>query len=130
MLKNQKGVTLLEVLASTVILSLVVIGFITISNFGLVTNKNSDRSADAMNIAEEILNNARTDIKTTGAWPTRVTPPTRDVFSAKIQYAPINFTNPNVNYDTSLGTRHVSLQAIVWLHAQPNLLTVTVSWSG
>ncbi|SDN82733.1 prepilin-type N-terminal cleavage/methylation domain-containing protein [Paenibacillus sp. yr247] len=59
MLRNEKGLTLLEVLAASVILSLVVLMFLNISSFSLMSNKNDELRVNALRLAEQKLNEYR-----------------------------------------------------------------------
>lgn len=65
MIRNEKGITLVEVLAAVVILSILVVAFTNISTFTTKSSSTTDRRAGALRVAEERLNTIRNNIGTT-----------------------------------------------------------------
>ncbi|WP_158301532.1 type IV pilus modification PilV family protein [Paenibacillus mesophilus] len=124
---NEKGFTLLEVLAAVVILGIVIIGFVNLTNFNLISDRNSGRYDAALKIAEEKLNEARSQIKTGNAYT--AAPAVPAPYTAFIQDQP--YTAAAVTYNNSqFGNSMASLQTVVYMNGAPRLLTVTISWSG
>lgn len=122
---NEKGLTLVEAMAATVILSLVVITFLNISGYSTLSNQKSDRRVEAQNIAEEQLSSARDYVRINNGLPAN---PSVPGYSVTIQQTDLG--NPAAYNTTTFQPNHVSLQAVVLLSGIPKLLTVTVSWSG
>jgi prepilin-type N-terminal cleavage/methylation domain-containing protein len=124
-LRADKGMTLLEVLASTTILSIVVIAFLNLSGYSLLANKKSTQIVDAQHVAEQQLHYARDYIKTDNALPPNFT---KDKYTITFQHS--SLANPSAIDQSSFKPMHFSLQAMVYINAQPRILTATVSWSS
>lgn len=125
-LKNERGITLIEVMAASVILGILVVSFLSFSGYSILAGKKSDRSTEAQRIAEKQLNIARQSISED---PTKLpAKPTVPGYDVTIQATDLVNT---INYvSTSFLANHISLQAIVFMNSTPKVLTVTVSWSG
>lgn len=130
MASNSKGLTLLEIMAATVILGLVVLTFVSISQYKLLADHSTDLRVEAMRIAQNHLHAARAALMDTN----KSLPPDQQVTGDKNQpykvhchvveldptgmsYSPI----PN-------GSRQISLQSVIMHNSKPSVLTVTVSW--
>lgn len=124
MLKNEKGLTLIEVLASVAILSIVVLAYINISDYTLLANHKSSKSVEALRIAEEQLNLARENFRVNQTIPTN-----KIVDAYKVIFQINNLPNSGAYDTTEYESNHVSLQGIIAENSETRLLTVTVSWS-
>ncbi|WP_127579686.1 type IV pilus modification PilV family protein [Paenibacillus koleovorans] len=124
---NERGITLVESLAAAVILGIVIIAFVTVSNYSLLADTKSDRDIEVQRIAEEQLNLARDyALRHNGALPAN---PEIEGYSVTLQqtdFAP----SATISYTTTaFGTNHFSLQGVILVNKAPKLLTVTVSWN-
>lgn len=148
---NEKGLTLIEVMAATVLLGIAVTIFMNISGYMSNSRQSDDRRTEAIIIAEKKLNEYRADysipdkriytsLATTDPVNEKVAELTESNYSVKIQHSPINNLNADpgtANYDmTNVKNKLVSLQAIILVKNSvtnsdvPRLMTVTVSWDG
>jgi prepilin-type N-terminal cleavage/methylation domain-containing protein len=124
--KSQKGLTLIEILAASAMLGIIIVAFMGATNFIGNNGQKMDRSVEALNVAEEQLNISRRNIKLNIA---PVTNQTVSDFSVNQQIFPIG-TAPAA----SLKKNHVSLQTIVPITPSsssapvPYVLIVTVGW--
>jgi type II secretory pathway pseudopilin PulG len=144
MINNQKGITLIEIMAATVILGMLVIGFINLSTFSSKSKIGNDRSVAALQLAEEQLNINRSYYNTlqsdaiiTGnkqltPFPSSI--PDNDNYNIIVQLSDL-IENPT--YTQTTGNRQVHVQSVVLIknaadltQVVPRLLTVTVSWDG
>jgi prepilin-type N-terminal cleavage/methylation domain-containing protein len=152
MKKNERGLTLIEVLAVTVILSIVLTAFITVSNYTMASRSTSDKKTEALRLAEDVINQYRSTyanpstgnlIVTSSTITTIIViadpaPESTTDYRIKIQHSKVESkTNTNTSYSlNNLKTNYVSLQSIVTAKnttdntVTPRLLTVTVSWDG
>ncbi|CAG7648251.1 prepilin-type N-terminal cleavage/methylation domain-containing protein [Paenibacillus allorhizosphaerae] len=123
-LHNEKGLSLIEVMAAMVILGILVISFMNISGYSILSNGKSSQLVDARLVAEDQLNKARLFIRANNALPSNPA-----VTGYKVIYQLSDMTNAG-NYSTSAFlAHHISLQAVVLIQSVPKILTVTVSWS-
>jgi prepilin-type N-terminal cleavage/methylation domain-containing protein len=152
MKKNERGLTLIEVLAVTVILSIVLTAFITVSNYTMASRSTSDKKTEALRLAEDVINQYRSTYAHPSTGNLTVTssiintiiviadpaPESTADYRIKIQHSKVESkTNTNTSYSlNNLKTNYVSLQSIVTAKnttdntVTPRLLTVTVSWDG
>jgi prepilin-type N-terminal cleavage/methylation domain-containing protein len=152
MKKNERGLTLIEVLAVTVILSIVLTAFITVSNYTMASRSTSDKKTEALRLAEDVINQYRSTYANPSTGNLTVTsstintiiviadpaPESTTDYRIKIQHSKVESkTNTNTSYSlNNLKTNYVSLQSIVTDKnttdntVTPRLLTVTVSWDG
>ncbi|CAN7572151.1 type II secretion system protein [Paenibacillus sp. LjRoot153] len=141
LIRNEKGLTLLEVLAATVILSLVVLMFLNISSFSMMSNKNDDLRVNALQLAEQKLNEYRSTY--TAAVP--VLQNWADLNPALVPTSPYGIyvqqsglQNPPFSPAVFTNRKLVSLQGIVLFRdisttpakLVPRILTVTVYWGA
>lgn len=138
MWNNERGITLIEVLAAVVILGIAVVIFTNISSYSMLVNKQSDHKSEALRLAGKKLSEIRNDIETS---PTPIEVGTQNVGSTLIagtiySYSVVetSLANGQVN-NTQLMDNNVSVQAIVLLTnpgagREQRLITVTVSWPG
>lgn len=148
-MNNQKGITLIEVLAATVILTLVVVMFLNISSFSLVANKNDDDRITAIRLAEQTLNEYRRQLEkkvpimnnviSNQNWSAHEVTP-EPVAPYRIYVQQNELSEEIYNTTVFANKKHVSLQSIVLFedrgnqsHAAnfklvPRKLTVTVYW--
>jgi prepilin-type N-terminal cleavage/methylation domain-containing protein len=136
-MNNEKGLTLLEVLAATAILGIVAVIVLNISGYSILATKKSDYKTNALRIAETIMNEKRKEYAGTlpldSSWTDieSTVPDAGKTFRVYIQRSDLQ--NP-VFAKASLGTGYVSIQAVQLFTfsstpvPQPRLLTVTVSW--
>jgi prepilin-type N-terminal cleavage/methylation domain-containing protein len=130
-MQNERGLTLIEVLAAIVILGIVVVAFLDISNFSLAAGKNSDEFEEAMRLAENRLSIARELVYTKpGEILDKPVEQMEKVDEFTVIYQLTNLSNPTpLVYKTDgFQSEHVSLQSIITNSNQANLLTVTVTW--
>jgi prepilin-type N-terminal cleavage/methylation domain-containing protein len=135
MLRNQKGLTLVEVLASTVILSIIILMFLNISGYSVLSNRKDDLRIDGLRLAERVLNEERSKLTSQilpVAW-NYSGPTTEGPYTITVQHA--DLTSAFNNYDrTAFKKNRVSLQSVILFENNaslvPQLLTVTVSWEG
>lgn len=59
LITNERGISLVEVIASTVLLSIIIIAFLTIFPQMKISNENTGGNLDAANIAKELLSNLK-----------------------------------------------------------------------
>jgi type II secretory pathway pseudopilin PulG len=127
--RNEKGITLIEAVAATVILSMVVLTFVTLSGSVSKADHSNDTRNEALRIAELNLNYARDYFSKNNGVPSGEN---INQYSIKIQLT--NLMNEPDAYNTSeFGANHVSLQSIAYHKNranQPQLITVTVSWGN
>jgi prepilin-type N-terminal cleavage/methylation domain-containing protein len=131
MLKNSKGLTLIEVLAAVAILGIVIAAFVSISNYSMLANQQNDREIEAIQIAENVVNDVRDFIARTGRFPDAEPVSSDPKYHIYIQHSQLRNMNSG-DYDRSKfeNKEHVSIQTIVYLNMEPRLLTVTVYWEG
>jgi prepilin-type N-terminal cleavage/methylation domain-containing protein len=152
MKNNERGLTLIEVLAATVILSIVLTAFITVSNYTMASRSTSDKKTEALRLAEDVINKYRSTYANPSTGNLTVTsstintinviadpaPESTTDYRIKIQHSKVESkTNTSASYSlNNLKTNYVSLQSIVTAKnttdntVTPRLLTVTVSWDG
>ncbi|HZG56046.1 type IV pilus modification PilV family protein [Paenibacillus sp.] len=124
-LRNERGFTLLEALASMVILGFVVVGVMNLSGYTMNANARATSMEEAQQIAEEKLSIVREHIRANDALPAPLVYPI-DEYTVTIQ---ADDDLENVTYDaSSFAPRHTSLQAHALIGGMPRLVTVTVSW--
>lgn len=137
-LNNERGLTLIEALAATAILSLLVVVFITLSNYMMSTKVNTNRAEEASVIAESILSEMRLHPEKilNGNYVKEVPSPTYGN-NRKYQVTAYKLTPyiNNVSAPAVAADRLVSLQSLVYTTDAAGstsrklmLLTVTVSW--
>jgi prepilin-type N-terminal cleavage/methylation domain-containing protein len=131
MVRNNKGMSLIEVLAAVVILSIVILSFINISGYTALSSSKTDKKAGALRLAEQKLNSIRytigTSIPVNGSQNQSSTSGiyTIDVYDTLLNtpsYLPVVLANK------------VTLQDIFIMKNGSNdesrLIVVTVSWAG
>ncbi|KRE93178.1 hypothetical protein ASG89_06645 [Paenibacillus sp. Soil766] len=142
MLRNERGLTLLEVLAATVILSLVILMFLNISSFSIMSNKNDDLRVNALQLAEQKLNEYRSTytaaIPVLQNWADLNNPAVNpgSPYGLYVQQSGIQ----NQTFSTAAFTNRklVSLQSIILFRdisttpakLVPRIMTVTVYWGA
>jgi prepilin-type N-terminal cleavage/methylation domain-containing protein len=138
MMRNEKGMTLVEVLAALVLIGLAVTLFISLSGTAAVSSQTEDRRSDAVEIAENELNLWKGRLKAGDALPAVLphiypgeTYPGYEVrlLAPKIMNAS---TNVSSLYDGQVSglSRHISMQTIVYRSGQPHLVTIVVFWGA
>lgn len=139
MLRNEKGMTLLEVLAAMVLIGLAVTLFVSLSGTAALSTQTEDRRSEAMEIAENELNLWKGRLKAGEALPTELPHiyPVNAYPGYQVRLlAPriLNAsTNPAALYDGQLAglpSRHVSMQTMLYRSGQPHLVTIIVSWEA
>ncbi len=140
-IKNERGLTLIEVLAAMAILSIIVIAFVNISGYMTLAFSKGDSETEAIRLAEKILTEERNRIDSLSTRPSVDYEKTIPVVNGYV--VTINETalvnNPSYSQPLPTGlTNHVSVQGVVLLKNpnsvpvpnidDPRLLTVTLSW--
>jgi len=125
-MRNERGVTLIEALAAVVILGIVVSAFAAISNYTFLAGNHSDKQTNVQSFAKEQLDYARDYALQTNTKPADTT--TADGY--KITFQLTALASPASYDQSSFQTNHYSLQGMVLIDKTPKLLTVTVSWEG
>lgn len=141
MIRNERGLTLLEVLAATVILSLVVLMFLNISSFSMMSNKNDDLRVNALHLAEQKLNEYRstytTAVPVLQNWAD-LNPALDPAIPYGVYVQQSSLQNPPFSPAVFTNRKLVSLQSIVLFRdvsttpatLVPRILTVTVYWGA
>lgn len=124
-IRNEKGTTLVEVLAATIVLGIVVTAFLNLSHYTLFANQKSSAAVEARHIAEEQLNVARALIAANPA--ASLTNPTVPGFTVLLQLSNYGTAPPET---PGLPPNRFSMQAVVMHGHAPKMLTVTVAWDG
>jgi prepilin-type N-terminal cleavage/methylation domain-containing protein len=138
MIRNEKGVTLVEVLAALVLIGLAVTLFVSLSGTAALSSQTEDRRSAAMEIAENELNLWKGRLKAGEALPTvlpYIYPDTAyPGYSVRLLAPKILNASSDLStlYDGQLAglSRHVSMQTIVYRGGQPHLVTIVVSWEA
>jgi prepilin-type N-terminal cleavage/methylation domain-containing protein len=130
--KNQKGLTLLEVLAAIVILSLAVLLIVNISEYSSLAQQKDTIESRARVVAEDQLNAMRQHLRTHHTLPSQLSETvTKGGVEFKVVIHPLsNLLSPPVYATTEVLNRQISLQSIVYVNNLVNLLTITVSWGA
>lgn len=124
-LRNERGVTLIEALAAVVILGIVVSAFAAISNYTFLAGTHSDRQTNVQSLAKEQLDYARDYVLQTNTKPADTT-----ADGYRITFQLTGLASPASYSQSSFQPNHYSLQGMVLIDKTPKLLTVTVSWEG
>jgi len=138
MLRNEKGLTLVEVLAALVLIGMAVTLFVSLSGTAAVSSRTEDRRSEALEIAENELNLWKGRLKAGDSLPTAfpyvytlAEQPEYEVRlpAPKVMNASTDFT---ALYDGQLAglSSRVSMQTVVYRSNQPQLVTVVVSWEA
>jgi prepilin-type N-terminal cleavage/methylation domain-containing protein len=138
--RNERGLTLIEVLAAVVILTIVVLTFINFSSFSTLSTNKTDKKAGALRLAERTMNSLRDTVYTNATMmninslPTPTLPPDL-VGSGYIITMSNSAVIANPSYSPALYPNKVSLQEIFILKNPSNisttyLITIIVSWTG
>ncbi len=138
MLKNDKGLTLIEVLGALLILSIVIITFVGVSQFTNLSFSRNDDRTEAIRLAEKTLSVKKNAIATAAIVPNSGTQGAVTTIIDNYSVTIYDTALTNSIYALPAGkTSHVSVQTIVILKStvspfadEPRLITVTVSWGG
>lgn len=128
---NERGLTLIEILAALVILSMLIVLVMNMSTFSIKSQGSSDTFSTATFIAEKELNRLRNQIKTNASYNVanfETDPIAPYTVMAQELNVPIDGSSPNYTA-VPVGMRHVSMQSIIYRGGLPRLLNVTVYWS-
>ncbi|WP_119151603.1 type IV pilus modification PilV family protein [Cohnella faecalis] len=136
-IRNEQGTTLIQVLGATIILTMIILAFVSLSQFTTASNKDTDRRDQALLIAEQIVNEIRASTTTTYTTG-NLTPWSDNTYSYKIiKTALTNGNEPSLSAkiitESGVSVRNqVSVQSIMLdgTGTVPQLLTVNVSWKG
>ncbi len=130
MLTNQKGLTLIEILSATVVLSVVIMAFVAISAYTGLSDRNTDMKAAAMRIAEQKIHTVRSYVSLHGDAGS-LADEQEGEYTITYSLMPLGETALS-DYTLPPAGQRVSLQAAVLissgLEPEPRLLTVVVSW--
>jgi prepilin-type N-terminal cleavage/methylation domain-containing protein len=142
--RNERGVTLIEVLAASAILAFVVLAVVQLSGYNLLAMHKSDRTIEAHRAAEQVLNRIRSDAAAQAPyshydWSSgfyscdHVSPACSGLLPPQsaltIRSQPFNGSASSVLAPVS-SSRQATVQAIVNIGSAPRLVTVTVQWEG
>jgi len=140
MVRDDKGLTLIEVLAAIVILSVVILAFVNISGYTAQSSSKSDKKAGALRLAELTMNTLRNTVDSSSSimnvftLPTPTPPPPNaNGYSIAMSETLLTATP---SYSVAEFANKVSLQDIFILHDPVSntdvnhLITITVSWAG
>ena len=137
MMRNEKGLTLVEVLAALVLIGLAVTLFVTLSGTAAVSSQVEDRRSAALEIAENELNLWKGRLKAGEALPAIPSIYPDNAYPGyEVRLLVPQILNASTNlsslYDGQLVglSRHVSMQTIVYRSGQPYLVTIVVSWEA
>lgn len=136
-MRNERGLTLVEVLAALVLIGLAVTLFVSLSGTAAVSSQTEDRRSAAMEIAENELNLWKGRLKAGEALPVEPYIFPDNVYPGyEIRLLVPRILNASSDL-TALYTgqlaglsRHVSMQSIVYRSGQPHLVTIVVSWEA
>ncbi|HEX3015303.1 MAG TPA: prepilin-type N-terminal cleavage/methylation domain-containing protein [Desulfobacteria bacterium] len=137
-LDNSPGFTLVEVLAAVLILAVASTALINMSSHTLLATSNAGKQDEALQLAQNILNDDRNLIESSDVQPVS-NPPSppgyTTAYQIYVQVTPLSagsvngYTTPPSEYQ---GKNHVTVQSIVfgtvYSAIQPYVLTVTVYW--
>jgi Tfp pilus assembly protein PilV len=129
--RNEKGLTLIEAVAATVILSMVVLTFVTLSGSVSKADHSNDTRNEALRIAELNLNYARDYFSKNNDVPSGPVKVNLG-YTTVLQLTDLT-SGPDAYNASEFGANHVSLQSIAYHKNranQPQLITVTVSWGN
>lgn len=133
MMRNERGLTLVEVLAALVLIGLAVTLFISLSGTVFLSGEVEDRRSAASELAENELNLWKAKLKSDAVLP--VLPYIRQEGAFTITVLPpqaLNAsTDPATLYSGQLSgvpPTRISMQTVLYQDGQPTLLTVVVSW--
>ena len=138
MLQNHRGLTLIEILGAMTILGIVVILFISVSNFTVTGSVKNDKTYNALVLAENELKSIVYTTNQTNLIVGSLQDPPKSIDGYTVYYDETSVLGtPNPSTPTNSSTQ-VSVVAIVNLYADTNpntlpvqrLITVTVSWGG
>jgi prepilin-type N-terminal cleavage/methylation domain-containing protein len=140
MARNERGLTLIEVLAAVVILSILILTFTNISSFTILSSSKSDKKAGAISLAERTMHslqdrvNSSTTVMNINLLPSPALPP--DLADSGYEITMSHSTLiANPSYNAAPYINNVSLQDIFILKDNSGndinyLITITVSWAG
>lgn len=133
---SEKGISLVEIIGSIVILSLVLITFATLSQIYLKTDIKQDKKTDALQVAEVILNELRND----SSFDTEVTRYnyngtdfSYNVVTKKVNFIEYNDSDSPVEFDGNSSLTQVTMYTILDVinennEKKINIASVNVSW--
>lgn len=134
---NQKGMTLIEVLAAVVVLSIVIFSFVSLSQYRSVSETTNANKSEAIRIAQYLVQEVRYQVHNEG-----------NPVSNQIEDNPVDWSEkPMFQYtiqstlleedptaiSSSFSTaKSVSMQTILYDRVDEDsyIVTVTVSWGG
>jgi prepilin-type N-terminal cleavage/methylation domain-containing protein len=123
---NERGLTLIEVLAAMTVLCILIFVFVDLSHFSAASEQRSSRFEEALRLAEAKLALAKSKAYTDPASLFNA-PETEGGYT--IIYQLTNLAASPEAYDRSaFRENHVSLQSVVQVGEGAALLTVTVTW--
>jgi prepilin-type N-terminal cleavage/methylation domain-containing protein len=138
LIRNEQGLTLIEVLGAMAVLSILVMSFVALSQYTGSAVVKADRQSDAMVIAQQKLNELRTTILATTPMPS-VTDLTAGTLNSpdptySIYYTITSIETPPDLPDDWASFNKVSVQGMVLLSDNgtkvSRVLTVSVVWEG
>ncbi|MCC2685283.1 MAG: hypothetical protein K0R75_2182 [Paenibacillaceae bacterium] len=137
MIRNERGITLIEIMAAVVILSITVVIFTNISQYLSDNTVKDDKRTEALNIANQKLNSVVNAISSTSPFTginTQNATTTIDGYPVTVNETALTNTTGSSFSNIPADERHVSLSSVVLMYNsgtgqnEPRLITVTVSW--
>ena len=133
-MENQKGVTLIEVLAAFTLLAVILMAYLNIIGTTRLATKQSDQSTTALAYAEQVVNAIQ--LNPTSAeiaqYHDKLNVVNQQTFHTYIQQIPYTTSEITVSPDPAMKTQRVSVPTIIYATLDrgksPYLITVTVSW--
>ena len=133
-LQNEHGLTLIELLGAAVILSILILGILTITHYNQTSNYRTQTETDAMYVAERLLHEYRAAVAEAAdemaAWQAL---DKSGVWADDPRFSYATDAIPLADHDETSEEpidreQAVSLPGIVLLDHEPWLVTVTVTW--
>ena len=133
-MENQKGVTLIEVLAAFTLLAVILMAYLNIISTTRLATKQSDQSTTALAYAEQVVNAIQ--INPTSAeialYHDQLNVINQQTFHTYIHQTPYTISEITVSPDSSMKAQRVSVPTLIYADLDrgelPYLITVTVSW--
>ena len=133
-LKNQRGLTLIDILGALAVLGIIMTAFITLSQYVTKADVKTERHTRALLLAEKTMQEQRSELENQSPIPMAGSiyeTWSEEPFIITIQDLPMGNTT-QTDYTVPALDNHYSVQTVILLlnggMAEPRLLTVTISW--
>jgi type II secretory pathway pseudopilin PulG len=137
MIRNERGITLIEILAAVIILGITVAIFTNISQYLTNNSVKDDERTEALNIANLKLNSVVNALPSSSPFAninTQNASTTIDGYPVTVNETALTSMTGSSFSNIPAVERHVSLSSVVLMYNsgtgqnEPRLITVTVSW--